>query len=299
MIKIFEDILGKENVKVNEPMSRHTTFKIGGPADIFLTPETEEQTAEALKAAKARNIPVFVLGNGSNMLVGDKGIRGVVLSLFKRLNKIEVAGEEIYAGAGVLLSAVSSEAAKASLEGLEFASGIPGTIGGAVYMNAGAYGFEIKEIIKSVRYMDRNGNIFEADRDACEFGYRKSRFTDTDLIILGCTLKLKHGNEAQIRERIADYTQRRVSKQPIDRPSAGSTFKRPEGNFAGTLIEKAGLKGTRVGGAEVSEKHAGFLINTGAATADDVLELIKLVQDTVYKKDGIMLEPEVKLVGEF
>lgn len=299
MVKRFEEILGKANVLTYEPMSRHTTFKIGGAADIFLTPETERQAEAAIQEAKSKNLPVFILGNGSNILVGDKGIRGVVLSLYKRINKIEVCGSEIFAGAGALLSAVSAAATRESLEGMEFASGIPGTIGGAVYMNAGAYGAEMKDIIKSVRYMDGDGNISELKGEDCRFEYRKSCFTDSDLIILGCTVKLKKGSIEEIRAKVADLTQRRVSKQPVDKPSAGSTFKRPEGYFAGTLIEEAGLKGIRCGGAEVSKKHAGFIINAGGATAKDVLELIKLVQDTVYRKKGVMLEPEVKLVGEF
>ncbi|MBE7023228.1 MAG: UDP-N-acetylmuramate dehydrogenase [Ruminococcaceae bacterium] len=299
MQEIFEQVLGKENVLRNEPMSHHTTFKIGGTADWFLTPRTEEQLSEVLKLLHKNNLSFFVLGNGSNLLVGDKGIRGVVLCLCKKMERIEACGDEIYAEAGAILSRVSNVALAAGLEGTEFSSGIPGTVGGAVYMNAGAYEHEMKEIIKSVRYMDMTGKIFESDCEECSFGYRTSKFSKGDYIILGCTLKLRKGNSEEIRTRIADYTQRRVSKQPLEKPSAGSTFKRPEGHFAGGLIEKAGLKGYSIGGAQVSEKHAGFVINTGTATAKDVLDLIEFIKKTVFEKFGVELEPEVKLIGEF
>lgn len=299
MQEIFEQVLGKENVLRNEPMSHHTTFKIGGTADWFLTPRTEEQLSEVLKLLHKNNLSFFVLGNGSNLLVGDKGIRGVVLCLCKKMERIEACGDEIYAEAGAILSRVSNVALAAGLEGTEFSSGIPGTVGGAVYMNAGAYEHEMKEIIKSVRYMDMTGKIFESDCEECSFGYRTSKFSKGDYIVLGCTLKLRKGNPEEIRARIADYTQRRVSKQPLEKPSAGSTFKRPEGHFAGGLIEKAGLKGYSIGGAQVSEKHAGFVINTGTATAKDVLDLIEFIKKTVFEKFGVELEPEVKLIGEF
>ncbi len=299
MLKKFEELIGRENVLTDEPMKNHTTFKIGGPADIFLMPKTEEQIANVIKVAKENSFPVFILGNGSNVLVGDKGIRGAVLCLYKNLNCLEVSGDEIYAGAGVLLSAASLVAANSGLSGLEFASGIPGTIGGAVYMNAGAYGPEMKDVIVSVRCMDGDGNILELKNEECEFSYRHSRFTNSEMVILGCKMKLQHGDVDEIRAKISDLTKRRVTKQPVEKPSAGSTFKRPEGYFAGTLIEEAGLKGKRCGGAEVSEKHAGFIINTGDATAKDVLDLIEFVKKTVYDKNGVMLEPEVKLVGEF
>ena len=243
-------------------------------------------------------IPCIILGNGSNLLVGDKGIRGVVVCL-KNMDTIKVCGDEIYAEAGAILSRVSNAAVGAGLAGLEFASGIPGSVGGAVYMNAGAYDHEMNEIIKSVEYMDMQGNFYEIPGEKCEFGYRTSKFTGDEYIILGCTLKLNPDNVDDIKTRIADYTQRRVSKQPIDKPSAGSTFKRPKGNFAGTLIDQAGLKGYSIGGAQVSEKHAGFVINTGSATAEDVLNLIEHIRKIVLEKSGVMLEPEVKMIGEF
>lgn len=299
MKELFEQVLGSENVFLDEPMSRHTTFKVGGTADWFLTPQTEKQLSETLKILSKNEIPFFVLGNGSNLLVGDKGIRGAVLCLCKKMEKIEVKGQELYAEAGAILSRVSNAALAAELEGTEFSSGIPGSVGGAVYMNAGAYEHEMKEIIKSVRYMDMSGNVFESDCEDCDFGYRTSKFSKGNYIILGCTFKLQKGDPKEIRARIADYTQRRVSKQPLEKPSAGSTFKRPEGYFAGALIENAGLKGHTIGGAQVSEKHAGFVVNTGSATARDVLDLIEYIKKTVFEKFGVTLEPEVKLIGEF
>ena len=299
MCKIFEEILGAENVFTDELMSKHTTFKIGGPADFFLTPQNEEQLKKAYLAAKQAELPVLILGNGSNLLVGDKGIRGVVICLFKKMDSIEFCGEKLVAGCGVPMSRVSNAALKAELGGFEFASGIPGTVGGGVYMNAGAYGFELKDIIETVRYMDSEGNISELTCDECEFGYRESIFEKKGYIVLGCTFKLKKDNADVIREKINDYAQRRNTKQPIEKPSAGSVFKRPEGYFAGALIENANLKGFSIGGAQVSEKHAGFIVNTGGATARDILDLIKHIQAVVYEKNGVKLETEVKLVGEF
>lgn len=298
MREIFENILGAKNVFANEPMSRHTSFKIGGKADWLLMPETKEQLSQTLKVITDEGLPCFILGNGSNLLVGDKGIRGAVVCL-KNMDSIKVCGDEIYAESGAILSRVSNVAVGACLTGTEFSSGIPGSVGGAVYMNAGAYDHEMKEIIKSVEYMDMQGNFYEIPGEECEFGYRTSKFVCGDYIILGCTLKLKPGNVDEIKAQISDYTQRRVSKQPIEKPSAGSTFKRPTGYFAGTLIEQAGLKGHSIGGAQVSEKHAGFVINTGGATAEDVFNLIEYIKKTVYEKSEVVLEPEVKMVGEF
>ena len=299
MREIFESILGKENVLENEPMCNHTTFKVGGCADWFLMPESEEQLSELLGVTAREGMPVFILGNGSNLLVGDKGIRGVVVCLCKKMDKIQVDGHEIYAESGAVLSRVSNAALAAGLSGIEFASGIPGSMGGAVFMNAGAYEHELKEAVASVRYMDMSGKVSELSCEECEFGYRSSVFSKNDFIILGCRLRLNADNTDDIRARIADYTNRRVTKQPLDKPSAGSTFKRPVGYFAGGLIEQAQLKGYSIGGAQVSEKHAGFIINTGNATARDVLDLIEYVQKTVFEKFGVRLEPEVKLFGEF
>lgn len=299
MREIFESILGKENVLENEPMHKHTTFKVGGCADWFLMPESEEQLSGLLKVIEREKMPLFILGNGSNLLVGDKGIRGAVVCLCKKMDRIQVEGDEIYAESGAVLSRVSNAALAAGLSGIEFASGIPGSMGGAVFMNAGAYEHELKEAVSLVRYMDTSGEVFELSCEECEFGYRSSVFSKNNFIILGCRLKLKKDNKEEIKARIADYTNRRVSKQPLDKPSAGSTFKRPTGHFAGGLIEQSQLKGYSIGGAQVSEKHAGFIINTGDATAKDVLDLIEYVQKVVFERFGVMLEPEVKLIGEF
>lgn len=299
MIEAFVNVLGKESVLKDEPMSKHTTFKIGGNADFFLMPKTEKQLLDCLKVCKELSLPTFILGNGSNLLVGDKGIRGAVICLFKGLDEIKIDKNEISAGAGVTLSRLSTEALNSELSGLEFASGIPGTLGGGVYMNAGAYGHELKDVIKSVRCIDSEGNVLELESPFCEFGYRESIFSKKGYTVLSATFSLNKDEKDLIRERISDFTKRRVSKQPIEKPSAGSVFKRPEGYFAGTLIEEAGLKGFSIGDAQVSEKHAGFIINKGSAKACEVLELIKHIQKTVYERNGVNLETEVKFIGEF
>ena len=299
MQNAFIEILGKENVLINEPMSRHTTFRIGGVADYFLTPETTEQIIELLNIIRKADMPCFILGNGSNLLVGDKGIRGAVINLYKKMENVEVCGDRVIAQCGALLSKTASVAMKAELTGIEFASGIPGTVGGAVYMNAGAYGPELKDIIDTVKYIDSDLMVKEISGSDKGFGYRKSPFTNSERVILECTFKLQKGDINEIRELTRDLTQRRVTKQPLDKPSAGSVFKRPEGYFAGALIEDANLKGFSIGGAQVSEKHAGFIINTGNATARDVLELIEYIKETVLQRSGVELEPEIKTVGEF
>lgn len=283
---------------VNEPMSKHTTFRIGGAADMYVSADSAEQVAALAGAAKETGTPLTVIGNGSNMLVGDGGIRGLVIEIGAGMSDISVNGSVITAGAGALLSRVAAEAAKASLSGLEPVSGIPGTLGGGLYMNAGAYGGELKNVVRSVTYTGADGDIKTIDNAACCFGYRKSIFSDGGMYIVSAELELTPGNEEDIRAAMADYNKRRSDKQPLSYPSAGSTFKRPEGYFAGALIEGAGLKGASVGGAAVSEKHAGFIINTGGATASDVLELIGYVQRKVKDKFGVELEPEIRLIGE-
>ena len=299
MHEVFEKILGKENVLKNEPMRNHTTFKIGGEADWFLMPQNGEQLKGVISVIKEAGMPLFVLGNGSNLLVGDKGIRGAVVCLGKQIGGIEISGCECYAESGALLSKVANAAQREGLSGLEFASGIPGSIGGAVFMNAGAYEHEMKEIIKTVEYMDMDGNVFTVSNEDCDFGYRTSLFSENDYIVLGCTLSLKEDDPCEIRKRMDDYTQRRTSKQPLEKPSAGSVFKRPAGHFAGGLVEQAGLKGFEIGGAQVSEKHAGFIINKGDATAKDVLDLVEYIKKVVFEKFQVMLEMEVKKIGEF
>lgn len=295
-IEIFRTIAPQ--LLINEPMSKHTTFKIGGAADMYISVESTEQLSALICAAKETGTPFMVIGNGSNMLVGDGGIRGLVVEIGAGMSDVAVDGNIIIAGAGALLSRVASEAAKASLSGLEAISGIPGTLGGGLYMNAGAYGAELKNVVRSVTYADGNGDIKTIDNAACGFGYRKSVFSGGGMYIVSAELELAPGDEAEIRAAMADFSKRRSEKQPLSYPSAGSTFKRPEGHFAGALIEGAGLKGASVGGAAVSEKHAGFIINTGGAAASDVLELIEYVQEKVKEKYDVKLEPEVRLIGE-
>lgn len=281
----------------NEPMKKHTTFKIGGAADRFCEAESLNDVFSALAYAKEKNLPLFVMGNGSNLLVSDKGIRGLVLKISDKFSKCEVSGDTIKAQSGILLSTLSKLALKNSLSGIEFAGGIPGTLGGAIYMNAGAYGGEMKDIVKSVTYLE-DGEIKKIE-EGFEFGYRKSIFTNKDAIILGAEISLKCGSDDEIKEKMEDFKRRRTEKQPLAMASAGSTFKRPTGYFAGKLIEDAGLKGYTIGGAAVSEKHSGFVVNKGDATAEDVILLISHIQKTVKEKFGVMLETEVKIVGEF
>ena len=286
------------NILKNELLKNHTSFKIGGPADEFCEVTAKEEIPELIKYAKEKNIPYTIIGNGSNLLVGDKGIRGLVIKIAKGFDNVTVSGTKITAEAGVLLSKLSKTALSAGLSGVEFASGIPGTLGGAIFMNAGAYGGEMRDVIKSVTYLEDGEIKTKTDKDL-DFGYRKSMFTCRDCIILSAELELTFGDKAEIEAKMEDFKERRCSKQPISMPSAGSTFKRPEGYFAGKLIEDAGLKGYSIGGAQVSEKHSGFVINKGDATAKDVVELIEYIQKTVYEKFGVQMETEVKMLGEF
>ncbi len=287
-----------EIIILNEPMSEHTTFKIGGPADYFVSVTKESEISNAILWAKENNIPYMIIGNGSNMLVSDKGIRGLVIEVGKNFADIRCEGEKIYVQAGALLSRVAKTAMNESLTGMEEISGIPGTIGGAIYMNAGAYGGEIKNVIETVTYLDCDGEIKTVTADECEFGYRTSIFETGDKVILSTVLKLKKGNLGEIKEKMADFTNRRKTKQPLAYPSAGSTFKRPEGHFAGALVENSGLKGYTVGKAQISELHAGFVINIGGATCEDVLGVIRHAQKIVKEKYDVCLEPEIRLVGE-
>lgn len=286
-----------KTVWFDEPMSRHTSFKIGGPADAFIQIESVEELKCVLSWCKRQEIPCMVMGNGSNMLVSDRGIEGVVLQIGSHMQNITIEGGKITAQCGVMLSKLASAAAEASLSGLEFAAGIPGTLGGAVYMNAGAYGGEMKDVVVCAEYLADDAKIYTAERESLDFGYRHSRFSDGKAFILSCVMELQPGDKHQIRNLMADYQKRRADKQPLDMPSAGSTFKRPEGYFAGKLIEDAGLKGYSIGGAQVSEKHSGFVVNTGSATAKDVMDLIEYIQKTVYERFQVRLETEVRLVG--
>lgn len=299
IIKKFCDLLGEERVFTGEAMSRHTTFKIGGPADYFLMPDKDTDVGRIVKICKESAIPYFILGNGSNLLVGDGGYRGAVIQIYKNMSAVTVEGTEITVQAGALLSSVAAAAKNAALTGFEFAGGIPGTMGGAVVMNAGAYGGEMKDVLTEVTVMDEEGEIVTLPADKLELGYRTSIIKTAGYIVLEAKLQLKEGNPEVIRETMKDLTIRRTTKQPLEYPSAGSTFKRPEGYFAGKLIMDSSLAGYQVGGAQVSEKHCGFVINAGGATARDVRTLMDNVRDIVYKKYGVTLEPEVKFLGDF
>lgn len=299
IIKCFNDLLGKEKVRISEPMNRHTTFRIGGPADYFLLPSTAEEVKKILEICKEKELPYFILGNGSNLLVSDEGYCGVIIQLYRNYGGITVEGTDIRAGAGALLSQIASAAKNASLTGFEFAGGIPGTLGGAVVMNAGAYGGEMKDVLKEVTVMTEQGEIMTIPAEKLEMGYRTSLVKKAGYLVLEAVISLKAGDVEEIKAIMKDLTEKRVSKQPLEYPSAGSTFKRPEGYFAGKLIMDAGLRGYQVGGAQVSEKHCGFVINKGNATAADVCGLMKDVQEKVQEQFGVTLEPEVKFLGEF
>lgn len=290
-------IAGADNITTDEPMDRHTSFRIGGPADYFAVPQTREQIAEILSFCEREEIPYFLIGNGSNLLVGDEGYRGLIIQLWRNFSRVDLNGNVITAQAGAMLSAVARTAALEGLAGMEFASGIPGTIGGAAVMNAGAYGGEMRQIIRSVSMITADHAFAEKSNAEMEFGYRTSYAQKNNCIILGAVIELESGDKDQIMEKIEDLRMQRVLKQPLDLPSAGSTFKRPSGYFAGKLIMDAGLRGFTVGGAQVSEKHCGFVVNRGGATAADVCALMREVRRRVKEMTGVELEPEVKMIG--
>lgn len=293
------DILGSEAVLVDELMKKHTTFRIGGPADYYVLPKTIEEVKKVTALCKEAEIPYYVLGNGSNLLVSDRGYRGVIIHLYRNMNRIEVEGTRIRAQVGALLSQIAGEALRHSLTGFEFASGIPGTLGGAIVMNAGAYGGEMKDVLQEVTALSQDGEVRVLSREELDLGYRTSVIGKEGYIALEAVIALKEGDMEEIRAVMEDLKERRTTKQPLEYPSAGSTFKRPEGYFAGKLIEDTGLRGFQVGGAQVSEKHCGFVINKEQATAADILSLIEQVSDRVEAKFGVRLEPEVKRIGEF
>lgn len=295
----FQKILEDNRILEAEPMSRHTTFRIGGPAELFVVPETVDEIAKIIAVCREEAAPYFVLGNGSNLLVSDKGYRGVVVQLYRSFGQITLEGNEIHAQAGALLSGIAAVARDASLTGFEFAGGIPGTLGGAVVMNAGAYGGEMKDVLKEVTVLTPEGEILTLQADQLQMGYRTSVIKEAGYIVLEAVISLEKGDQEAIRSRMQELSGMRSSKQPLSYPSAGSTFKRPEGYFAGKLIMDSGLRGYQVGGAQVSEKHCGFVINTGNATAKDVTTLMSDVQRIVMEKFGVKLEPEVKFLGEF
>ena len=284
--KCLLHILDEKDIKLDEPMKKHISFRVGGPADILVKPRSEEQIKEVIAFARKENIPYIVKGNGSNLLVKDGGIRGIVIEISDNFNSYEIEG------------IIGKAALKQNLKGFEFAAGIPGTIGGALAMNAGAYGGEMKDIVKYVRLMDTEGNIFDFTNEQMEFGYRKSILSKSDYIVLSSEIELEEGNYEEIKGNMSDFSNRRITKQPLNLPSAGSTFKRPEGYFASKLIDDSGLRGLTLRGAQVSDKHCGFVVNLGEAKAKDILDLMYVVKSTVKNKFGVTLEEEVKILGE-
>lgn len=303
MKKEFYDALiqltEEKNVLTDEPLKNHVTFRVGGAADYFVSPESAEEVQKIILLCKEAGMPYYILGNGSNLLVSDQGYRGVIIQIYKSMSEISVKGEFVTAQAGALLSAIAAKAAGESLAGFEFASGIPGTIGGAAVMNAGAYGGEMKDVLEQVTVLTKEGELLTIPKEELDMGYRTSKVAKNQYIVLEVVIHLAHGEQEKIREKMNELKEKRTTKQPLEYPSAGSTFKRPEGYFAGKLIEEAGLRGFQVGGAQVSEKHCGFVINKDNATASEVRELIRQVSERVKANSGVTLEPEVKMLGEF
>jgi UDP-N-acetylmuramate dehydrogenase len=300
MEKIISDlqaVLEPNQLKINEPMKAHTSFKVGGPADLLLIPESREQLLAILKILEGVSLPVFIIGNGSNLLVKDNGFRGIMIKT-TGLKKVEIVGETLIAEPGISLKELADVALSASLTGLEFASGIPGSLGGAATMNAGAYDGEMKHCIKSLEVLTEDGSIKTIPLEDCQFGYRQSVLQKNKWVLLAVTIGLSHGNQSAIRDKMEDLNSRRSEKQPLEYPSAGSTFRRPEGYYAGKLVQDAGFKGYRLGGAQVSEKHSGFVINKDNATAADILNLIATIQNGVKEQFGVELKTEVIVIGE-
>ena len=297
--QLLEAAAGTDHIYREEPMKNHTTFRIGGNAEVFAAPDSADGVERVLQICREENIPCTVIGNGSNLLVGDRGVCGVVLQIYRNYASIRIEGTDLYVQAVALLGQTAAAASREGLTGLEFASGIPGTIGGAAAMNAGAYGGEMKDVLVWVKAIDRDGYVRQYAAAELELGYRTSRIQKEALVVLEVKLTLQQGDPVKIRERMEELKEQRVAKQPLEYPSAGSTFKRPEGYFAGKLIMDAGLRGFSVGDAQVSEKHCGFVINRGNATAADVMALVSQVQTIVEEKFGVQLELEVRKVGEF
>ena len=296
--KLLLDIVSPEQVLRDEPMKKHTSFKIGGPADFLILPERVEEIKAIVKLCKKEEIPLFIMGNGSNLLVRDKGMRGMVMKIAKNFSHVEIEGERVMAYSGILLSRLAKMLLREELTGFEFASGIPGTLGGAVTMNAGAYDGEMKDVLKKIEVMDKEGNIFELQGEDMALGYRKSAVQNMDLIVLTATMELKKGQYRDIKAKMDDLDYRRKSKQPLKWPSAGSTFKRPPGYYAGKLVQDVGLKGFSMGRAQVSDLHSGFVINKGDASAEEVISLIRHIQGKVKDQFGVELCTEVKIIGE-
>lgn len=295
---LFAQHIAPERLRAQAPLREYTTMRVGGPADLLVAPASEEELLRALSLAREADLPVCVIGNGSNLLVSDNGFRGVVVHIGKDFAGIRLEGTALHAQAGALLSSLARTAAENALSGLAFAAGIPGSVGGAVCMNAGAYGGEISQVLTQARVYD-HGEVKTLSREQLDLGYRHSAVMENGWLVLSVEFSLQAGERAQIEDEMADLNRRRREKQPLQYPSCGSFFKRPQGYFAGALIEQAGLKGFSIGGAQVSALHAGFIINRDGATADDIYRLMRHVQNTVYAQSGVMLEPEVKLIGKF
>lgn len=299
MYEFIENIIPKERIFFEEPMSRHTTFRVGGAAECMILIEQEDELLKLIPYLNQIEEDYFILGNGSNLLVGDKGYRGVIIKLGEGMDRITVDGERILVQAGALLSKTAAVARDAELSGMEFAAGIPGSIGGGVVMNAGAYDGEMKQITESVKVMDKEGNILVLDNNTMEFGYRTSIIKNRPFIVLEVVLRMRAGKKDEIQAKMNELMAKRQSRQPLNYPSAGSTFKRPEGYFAGKLIMDAGMRGYRIGDAQVSEKHCGFIVNIGNASAADVREVIEEVQEKVKERFHVRLEPEIIFLGDF
>lgn len=293
------EITPENNLYIDEPMDKHTTFKIGGKADYLVDVDSVETLVKVIELCKNNNVAYAVIGNGSNVLVGDLGYRGVILKLSKGMSYIEVNENQMIIGAGTMLVKAAKEAYEKSFAGFEFAAGIPGTIGGAIVMNAGAYGGEMKDVTKSAKVLTRDGEVITLTADELELGYRTSCIPKNGYTVLEVCLEFENGEQAEIKEKMDTYKEARVTKQPLQYPSAGSAFKRPEGYFAGKLVDDAGMRGFQLGGAQVSEKHCGFVINTGGATAKDVRDLLEAVSAKVWDDFKVKLETEVKFLGEF
>ena len=298
-LSAVKNIVGEKNAVSNELMSAHTTFKVGGPAKYYVVPENAGQIRKCIELAKEYKTGYTVIGNGSNLLVSDAGYDGMILAIGKNMRRTSVDGNRIFAEAGINLASVFNLARSNSLKGFEFASGIPGNLGGACYMNAGAYGREMKDVLVKVETLDDNGNLHTYEPGEMELGYRSSVFQKNKEIVISAVIELEHSNVREIMAVVGELSRRRIDKQPLEFPSAGSTFKRPEGYFAGALIEQAGLKGKGIGGAEVSEKHAVFVINKNMATAKDIYDTILFVIEKVKENSGVVLEPEVRMIGKF
>jgi UDP-N-acetylmuramate dehydrogenase len=298
MYEVLFQVMPPEIISRDVPMAEHTTFRIGGPADVLVSPRSLEQLRTAICLCRENHFSLLILGSGSNLLVADRGIRGVTVRIGPELSQVRIEGETVWAQAGIGLGELARQAASSQLTGLEFAEGIPGTLGGAIVMNAGAYGGEMRQIVESVEAFSPSGQERTFQADELEYGYRHSIFQTNGYVVTSACLSLHRGEAAKIWQRIHEYSESRASKQPLEYPSAGSVFRRPAGFFVGPLLEQLGLKGYRIGGAEISNKHAGFIVNTGKATARDVLALVEHARKTAWETMGVDLQPEIRIVGD-